>query len=83
MSEWISVKDRLPKRAHRVLVAYRKSFNAFRGNRRTVYEARYSGGAWRFLSPNLKTRKSTHVTHWMPLPIPPDAAPQGSTGENK
>lgn len=72
--DWISVKDRLPRKPNRVLVAYRKSFNSFRvgQQRRQVYEARYSGGAWRFLSPNLKSRKSNHVTHWMQLPLPPD-----------
>ena len=73
--QWISVKDRLPKKTHRVLVAYRKAFNSFRPtrHRRQVYEARYSGGAWRFLSPNLKNRLSDHVTHWMPLPAAPSS----------
>jgi len=78
---WISVKDRLPKRPSRVLVAYRKAFNAFRPEqqRRQVYEARYSGGAWRFLAPPLKNRKSDHVTHWMPMPKYPSPAATGDT----
>lgn len=74
---WMPVSERLPKNSNRVLVAYRKSFNLFRtikANRWQVYESRYSGGAWRFLSPSLKNRVSRHVTHWMPLPKAPDAA---------
>lgn len=69
---WISVTERLPKRPWRVLVAYQKRFRKDRvGKRYEIFDARYSGGAWRFLSPALKTRLSERVTHWQPLPRAP------------
>lgn len=72
MSDWISVNDRLPKKSHRVLVAYKKKFRVGRVNSPyEIFDARYSGGQWRFLSPSLKTRVSRRVTHWMPLPSHP------------
>lgn len=56
MSEWISVKDRLPNENTRVLV-YAKQGSYM--NLRTDY---ICNGRWFF---------SMMVTHWMPLPKPP------------
>lgn len=70
---WIPVGERLPKNGVRVLVAYKKRFRKDRpGTRYSIFDARFSGGAWRFLAPALKTRLSERVTHWMPMPKAPN-----------
>lgn len=63
MSEWVSVKDRLPE-AGKILVTD--------GETVTI-----SNGAWLYRSLEGKTRVPANygagltVTHWMPLPEPP------------
>ena len=64
MSNWISVKDRLPENGDRVL-----TYNSFDG----ICTGRHLGdGRWR-----VKTSYPDPVTHWMPLPEPPE----GGEGE--
>lgn len=79
MSEWISVKEGLPDSGQKVVVAdifhgeivdyatayyYNSKHGAGWGAEDGGYEARnYDGGASIFL--NLE------ITHWMPLPEPP------------
>lgn len=58
MSEWISVKDRLPMKNDRVLV-YRPEMK----------ESDVGAGSVQF-GWNC-SRKKTDITHWMPLPEPP------------
>lgn len=57
MSEWISVKDRLPEEKTRVLVFVPRS-----GLK--IDTDRIVGRIW--------VRWNGRVTHWMPLPEPPE-----------
>jgi len=57
--EWISVKERLPRSGDTVLVYYR------RGDYRRMDIVRYVG-SW------VTVDWYTKVTHWMPLPEPPE-----------
>ena len=58
MSEWISVKERLPERWQNVL-AYRK-------NKKVRMEFICSNGEW-----EMDDACMPSVTHWMPIPEPP------------
>lgn len=67
MSEWISVKDRLPEYGVPVLVVYRG----------TVQYVTYSRdiGEWRAsCCDDFDPMPGRFVTHWMPLPAPPEGA---------
>lgn len=63
MSEWISVKERLPEPG-KVLITDGKSVHM-------------TNGAWLYRTPDGETRAPSNygagitVTHWMPLPEPP------------
>lgn len=60
MSEWISVKERLPERRRRVLC-----WLSYPDIEEIIVENQYYGnGMW--------TVESEAVTHWMPLPEPPE-----------
>lgn len=66
MSEWISVKDRLPPEDELILVVYEKKVTV--GSRwksgLAIFDWEYTGdGQW---VPN------EEITHWMPLPKPPE-----------
>lgn len=60
MSEWISVKERLPQEMTTVLV--------YRPDRGWAF-AQLSNGFW-------FPTGDTKVTHWMPLPSPPKEEPK-------
>ena len=65
MSEWISVKERLPRVRHagRILIwhAYAREY----------YLARYRNpGDWRD-DFNIVLSRPEYITHWIPLPDPP------------
>lgn len=62
MSEWVSVKDRLPERPGKYLIACIKH-----GRFREITTAMFSGYF-------VITGHRTHwkITHWMPLPEPPE-----------
>ena len=63
MSEWISVKDRLPEATNGMfLVCYR-----FMGKYSARMVVAWYGGKFR----DIETR-IVDVTHWMPLPAPPE-----------
>lgn len=66
MAEWITVKDRLPETNRTVLVYMPELFN----NIRTAFYARY----WSENDEDWHEGWSTNmtVTHWMPLPEPPE-----------
>ena len=68
MSEWISVKDRLPPVAEwsgdRVLVYTEEGY---------IHEGLYEGE--KFDEWIDKYFDSGYVTHWMPLPEPPNTGP--------
>lgn len=58
MSEWISVKERLPEESTNVLVVHdggRVTIEWMLSSRKFLYEEIYG-----------------YVTHWMPLPEPPE-----------
>lgn len=61
MSEWISVKERLPEPYRLVLVA-----REFEG---VGIELHLSKGEW--AADNIYNKKYRPVTHWMSLPEPP------------
>ena len=61
LDRWISVDDMLPEDSTRVLVANRSGVNV----------ACYNGRYWERGASN-KHIPLTTVTHWMPLPEPPE-----------
>lgn len=61
MTEWISVKDRLPEESERVLVCRGKD-----AGYPTLDTDRFCGEQW--------VRWRNSVTHWMPLPEPPEVS---------
>ena len=77
MSEWISVKDRLPNHNDSVVfadiahgeiysvVAGDFHYGEFRADTCGLQASNYDGGACIYLDSNMD------VTHWMPLPEPP------------
>lgn len=68
MSEWISVKDRLPESAYNTwsedVIALTEGGD--------VFKLANIGGYWQRTSA-FAMSDSGEVTHWMPLPEPPDA----------
>lgn len=64
--EWISVKDRLPNYDTPVIICTDEKF---------VYAGTIIGGTW-FLDNDSWTE---NVTHWMPLPEPPNADMRGDS----
>lgn len=62
-SGWISVKDRLPETDDTVLVCLQ------RGGYELGF---YSDDSWRSLYLSYFETKELDVTHWMPLPEPPE-----------
>ncbi|MCI8620245.1 MAG: DUF551 domain-containing protein [Oscillospiraceae bacterium] len=87
MSEWISVKDRLPDEDDDVLLLVRETeFYGKHQEKRKVYRWIFTGwridGEWattychghKMLDEESKTSPNFvyAVTHWMPLPAPPE-----------
>jgi hypothetical protein len=64
MSDWIPVADRLPDDETLVLLAL---------NDDDVWPGFRTGDTWRYVDAMLITVE--RVTHWMPMPAPPGAAP--------
>ena len=65
MSEWISVKDKLPKFDYvTVIVAVMPKFGGDE-----IHMACTESGSWNVLSAN--GNHADFITHWMPLPEPP------------
>jgi len=66
MSEWISVQDRLPVPGERVLIATHKfvgeGYLGYSGPRKE----------WMRFDLDVKNYFGMIVTHWMPLPEPPE-----------
>jgi hypothetical protein len=65
MSEWISVKERLPEPGPYVLIC-------LCGH--SVFVGRYSLHKHPKWQMGLETKSIMGVTHWMPLPGPPELA---------
>lgn len=71
--EWISVKDRLPNKEESVLIVYKMQYMTL------ITAAKYhkvgSVEWWTPVVPNPVTGSnlySSFITHWMPLPNPPE-----------
>lgn len=65
MSEWISVKDRLPKPGERILLSSKKFVGEGWINGTLNKFFRYDGIEWSKIF-------IENITHWMPLPEPPE-----------
>ena len=63
MSEWISVKDRLPERKGKYLVTWLWAYG-------TEYENKYVDVVF-FRGKTHWAKFEKYITHWMPLPDPP------------
>lgn len=74
--QWISVDERLPETFEWVIVAIR----CFGHPRLTVPKIPYyvgGGGDWYRRESNRSVREEeVEVTHWMPLPEPPETTPE-------
>lgn len=70
MSNWISVKDRLPQNSERVLAYCEKTKKYFVGN--VTYRCFSDEVYWRHeWARGAMYTVTSKVTHWMPLPEPP------------
>ena len=70
MSEWISVKDRLPGNRRPVLV-FTVGFSEQNGIRMAAYDKNQPASMfWH----GFIMGKGRGVTHWQPLPAPPEGA---------
>ena len=65
--EWISVKDRLPNKNDRYIT---HSINAYDGGE--VFEMEFFGSEWDDGRYQGDKMYKFHVTHWQPLPKPPE-----------
>jgi hypothetical protein len=69
MSEWIAVSERLPALNERVLVVWRPIDHEKRPFKSiTVAELSVTGEWW---GGSVYWDQDTHITHWQPLPEPP------------
>lgn len=68
VQEWISVKDGLPKHNQRVLVYGTANIQMV-----AIYDAISKGRHW-LICGTWYVEMTQEVTHWMPLPHPPDSA---------
>ena len=67
MSEWISVEDRLPLPETKVLIYDPTSYFD-----KITFDYMHPEKVWK--SECKRTKGRTYITHWMPLPPPPEAA---------
>lgn len=65
MSEWISVKERLPEEGVAVLIAYDADGRLLRRIAQQYY------GVWYVFGAVVTADFNQKVTHWMPLPEAP------------
>lgn len=74
MSEWISVKDKLPK-ADGEYIVYAQDENSPSGEGvwydNVVVVAEYAFGIWWWWDNGTDFDVTNNITHWMPLPEPP------------
>ena len=74
MTEWISVKDRLPENVNieHLTVGYSKAVLGYVTNNLCVFCViyDYERKAWRYFDDTYHIVRH-EITHWMPLPEPP------------
>ena len=75
MTQWISVKERLPRLNQEVLVALPHVKHDFEGNEYPSCGIQVAhllpvpeGASWNI---HVEDKWVTHITHWMPFPEPP------------
>lgn len=74
MSEWIPVTERLPDYSGRFLVVLEVIEDVFAMGIKTIDIARRcSDSTWEMSGVSIKCK----VTHWMPLPEPPEGGADG------
>ena len=73
-NEWVSVEERLPPLRKTVLVC------AYWHEHWGVYIGWNSGHGWT-VSCGIGQRSDVQVSHWMPLPAPPDRRPPEEEGD--
>lgn len=73
VGEWISVEDRLPEN-EKVVICYTPCDGyMFVGFYRTSKSKSYEWSSWQIITAMRSTKTITKkVTHWMPLPEPPE-----------
>lgn len=71
MTEWISVKDRLPDFFDEVIVYDNCGYESLVS---IAWRRSGSNGGWIWDSRMSYPEELVNVTHWMPLPKPPEAA---------
>ena len=76
-NEWVSVEERLPKSQEDVLVVafWHEHWQTMIGWHSDM------GKKWRVITPHGE-REPGGVTHWMPLPAPPDRRPPEGEKDN-
>jgi hypothetical protein len=74
MSEWISVKDRLPAKNQKVLASWAGEYVAelIYAYSETSPRAYKNGPRWEWQG---RSVPMWNITHWMPLPEPPKENP--------
>lgn len=76
--KWISVEDRLPEKMYEKLKYYsRRQVFIVKNNRGVVFAAYFNfksrdGKIKNYFSPVSYPRILKNITHWMPLPSPPE-----------
>ncbi|EEF0872005.1 DUF551 domain-containing protein, partial [Salmonella enterica subsp. enterica serovar Kentucky] len=65
---WISCSERMPDKGQRVLVCVDFDSSTVTP---LVKDAEYTGSTFRIGHNTINTTGETSVTHWMPLPAPP------------
>lgn len=71
MTEWISVKDRLPEDRQKVLVNFVWLSNPQRTREMQYFKIDDFGRPNMFIAPDGGHHLLANLTHWMPLPNPP------------
>ena len=74
MSEWISVKERLPDTESNVLVRTKKIPGLCSAETMMAWKRADEDESWQ-IAWTYGESLSLPVTHWMPLPAPPKEAP--------
>lgn len=72
MSNWISVKDRLPDEIGIYIVYVKGAEESTAALYNPVFERLFSGGGFAPIDESASFAEA--VTHWMPLPAPPEEA---------
>lgn len=73
--QWISVRERLPEHGAYILTYHKPEQGCCDGRQAVYYNSEYGFGDVHDCSP-----EQPQVTHWMPLPAPPQSSGQEGDG---